>query len=50
MRKALDLLNYIKEYTANGYRIEESQAVINALGVLGAYVEFHKKGVFSQKR
>lgn len=46
VRKALDLLNYIKEYTANGYRIEESQAAINALGVLGAYVEFHKKRGF----
>ena len=46
VKKALELLEYIADYEENGYLIEESQAVINSIGVLNAYVEFHKKRGF----
>lgn len=46
VKKALELLEFIVEYQTNGYHIAESQAVINSLGVLSTYVEFHKKRGF----
>lgn len=46
VKKALELLEYITDYEGNGYLIEESQAVINSIGVLNAYVDFHKKRGF----
>ena len=46
VKKALELLEYIADYEENGYLIEESQAVINSIGVLNAYVDFHKKRGF----
>ena len=46
VKKALELLEYIADYKESGYLIEESQSVINSLGVLSAYVAFHKKRGF----
>lgn len=47
VKKALELLEYIAEYEVNGFNIEESQAVINSIGVLNAYVELHKNKGFA---
>ena len=47
VKKALELLEYIAEYEDCGFSIKESQAVLNSLGVLCAYVEFHENRGFS---
>ena len=47
VKKALELLEYIAEYENCGFSIKESQAVLNSLGVLCAYVEFHENRGFS---
>lgn len=46
VQKAMELLSFIDEFVAYGYQIEDSTPVCNAIGVLEAYVEFHKDRKF----
>lgn len=46
VEKAEALLDQIDAFEAKGYRIADSRAVINAIGVLGAYLMFHKERGF----
>ena len=41
VQKAMELMDMIKEYEGYGYKVEESSAVLNALGVLNSYLKFH---------
>lgn len=40
---AKELLEYVSKYIGAGYSVEKSSAVINAIGVLRAYVFFHQE-------
>lgn len=42
VQKARELLDYISDFEENGYSIEDSVPVKNALGVVDAYLQFHK--------
>lgn len=42
VEKANELLKYINEFVSYGYSISDSIPVKNAIGVLGAYIDFHK--------
>ena len=44
--KALELLGFIDEFTECGYRLEDSIPVLNALGVLKAYLTYHEERGF----
>ncbi len=46
VQKALELLEYIDEFVKCGYKIEDSIPVLNALGVLKAYLTYHEKRGF----
>ncbi|GAA6293356.1 hypothetical protein F220043C3_17900 [Enterocloster asparagiformis] len=46
VKKALELLDYIDAFCAAGYKIEDSTSVQNAIGVLAAYIEFHRERGF----
>lgn len=46
VQKALELLDDIDAFCDYGYKIEDSTAVQNAIGVLDAYIEFHEKRGF----
>ena len=41
-QKAIELLDFFDEYTKNGYDISMSTAVINSIGVLKAYLNYHE--------
>ncbi len=41
VKKALLLLDYIDEFKKNGYAIETSKPVLNSIGVINAYLNFH---------
>lgn len=49
VQKALGLLDMIDSYCAAGYKIDDSTPVKNALGVIKAYLEFHKERGFEPK-
>lgn len=42
LQKTSELLDYISDFEENGYSIEDSIPVKNALGVVKAYLQFHK--------
>lgn len=44
--KASELLDYIDAYEAEGYSVRDSAAVQNCLGVLDAYLRFHRERGF----
>lgn len=46
VQKALELLEFINEFVERGYKIEESIPVLNALGVLKAYLAYHEEHGF----
>ena len=46
VQKALELLGFIDEFTECGYRLEDSIPVLNALGVLKAYLTYHEERGF----
>lgn len=46
VQRASELLNFIDEYTSEGYKPDDSSAILNALGVLRAYIEFHRQRNF----
>lgn len=49
VKKANELLGFIDEFVAYGYKIEESQSVKNSLGVLNAYINYHAaRGFYPQ--
>lgn len=41
--KANSLIDFIEQYEAFGYEIDKSAAVLNAIGVLNAYLAFHRE-------
>lgn len=43
VQKAMELLSFIEEFEKYGYQIKDSTPVCNAIGVLDAYVEFHRE-------
>ncbi len=47
VQKAIELLDFIDEFMRLGYKIEDSIPVINALGVLKAYLTYHKERGFN---
>lgn len=46
VQKALELLDFIDEFAELGYKIEDSVPVLNALGVLKAYLTYHDERGF----
>lgn len=46
IQKAIELLDYISDYCDQGFSIEDSVPVKNALGVIDAYLLFHKEKGF----
>lgn len=46
VQRASELLDFIDEYVSEGYKLEDSSAVLNALGVLKAYIDFHRQRNF----
>lgn len=46
VQKAMELLSFIEEFEKYGYQIKDSTPVCNAIGVLDAYVEFHRERNF----
>lgn len=46
VQKALELLDFIDEFVECGYKIEDSIPVLNALGVLKAYLSYHEEHGF----
>lgn len=46
VQKAMELLNFIEEFVECGYNIKESAPVMNALGVLRAYLTYHEERGF----
>lgn len=46
VQRASELLDFIDEYVSEGYESDESSAVLNALGVLKAYIDFHRQRNF----
>lgn len=49
VQKAMELLDYIDEFSSYGYKIEDSASVLNAVGVLKAYLSYHEKHGFQPK-
>ncbi len=49
VQKATELLAFIDEFVGYGYKIEESISVLNAIGVLNAYLEYQEKHKFKPK-
>lgn len=46
VQKALELLEFIDEFVECGYKIEDSIPVLNAIGVLKAYLAYHEEHGF----
>ena len=46
VQKALELLEFIDEFVECGYKIEDSIPVLNAIGVLKAYLAYHEEQGF----
>lgn len=46
VQRASDLLDFIDEFSECGYKIEDSVPVLNALGVLKAYLVYHEEHGF----
>lgn len=46
VQKSLELLDFIDEFVECGYKIEDSTPVLNALGVLKAYLSYHEEHGF----
>lgn len=46
VQKAMELLAFIDEFVEYGYKIEESTSVLNALGVLKAYLTYQEEHEF----
>lgn len=44
--KSLELLDFIDEFVGLGYKIEDSIPVLNAIGVLKAYLNYHEEHGF----
>ncbi len=49
VQKATELLAFIDEFVGYGYKVEESISVLNAIGVLNAYLEYQEKHEFKPK-
>lgn len=49
VQKALELLDFIDEFVGLGYKIEKSIPVLNALGVLKAYLIYQEEHGFSRR-
>ena len=50
VQKALELLEFLDEFVECGYKIEDSIPVLNALGVLKAYLTYHEEHGFRDTR
>lgn len=46
VQKAMELLDFIGEFVECGYNIKDSAPVMNALGVLRAYLAYHEERGF----
>lgn len=47
VQKACELIDFITAFISEGYKVEESVAVKNAIGVLDAYIRFHAERGFT---
>lgn len=46
VQKAYELIDFIEEFARCGFNISNSTPVRHSIGILGAYIEFHKKQGF----